>query len=70
MEIVKVIVGPLPGSGGTVQVIDNLNSNGTTAALSANQGRVLKGMIPQVIVAETMPPDISAYPNGTFFLIG
>lgn len=56
--------------GGSVTVVDDLTSNSATDALSANQGRLLKGMIPQVVVAATMPGDISAYPNGTFFLIG
>ena len=33
------------GGGASVEVIDNLESDSTTAALSANQGRVLKEMI-------------------------
>lgn len=35
----------IQGGGGSTTVIDNLNSTSTTAALSANQGRVLKGMV-------------------------
>ncbi|GAA0561475.1 hypothetical protein [Chitinophaga japonensis] len=145
MEIVKIIVGTF-GGGGSVQVIDNLTSSSTTAALSANQGRVLNetkvdaagaaaaapvqsvngrgGLVtltkadvglgavdntsdadkpistataaalaekantadlapvatsgqyadlqgtPQIVVAETMPSDISGYPDGTIFIIG
>lgn len=33
------------GGGGGVVVVDNLDSESATAALSANQGRILKGMI-------------------------
>lgn len=33
------------GGGGTITVIDNLNSTSSTDALSANQGHVLKGLI-------------------------
>jgi len=40
MEIVKILVGTF-GDGSSVQVIDNLASSSTTAALSANQGRLL-----------------------------
>lgn len=145
MDIVKIIVGTF-GGGGSVQVIDNLTSSSTMAALSANQGRVLNetkvdaagaaaaapvksvagrtgdvtvtkadvGLpavdntsdadkpistataaalagkantadlatvatsgqysdlqgTPQIVVAETMPPDISGYPDGTIFIIG
>jgi hypothetical protein len=36
---------PLGGGGTSVQVIDNLESTDATAALSANQGRVIKEMI-------------------------
>lgn len=37
------------GSGGSsVEVVDNLESESTTAALSANQGRVLKEMIEEL----------------------
>lgn len=38
-------VGPGGGGGGGVVVIDNLTSTLTNAALSANQGRILKGYI-------------------------
>lgn len=36
------------GGGSSVDIIDDLNSERTDAALSANQGRVLKGMIPSL----------------------
>lgn len=39
-----------------VQVIDNLTSSSTTASLSANQGRILKGYIDKkVVVSSTQP---------------
>lgn len=39
-----------------VQVIDNLTSSSTTASLSANQGRILKGHIDKkVVVSSTQP---------------
>ena len=34
--------------GGGVTIVDNLDSESTTAALSANQGRVLKEMIEEL----------------------
>ncbi len=37
------------GGGGSVVVVDNLNSDSATAALSANQGKVLKEMIPAAV---------------------
>ena len=43
LEVDNIIEGVTQG-GGTV-VVDNLTSNSTTAALSANQGRVLKGEV-------------------------
>ncbi len=39
-----------------VQVIDNLTSSSTTASLSANQGRILKGYVDKkVVVSSTQP---------------
>lgn len=35
------------GGGGDVDIIDNLNSTRTDAALSAKQGKVLKGLVDQ-----------------------
>lgn len=37
------------GGGGSVVIVDNLNSDSATAALSANQGKVLKEMIPAAV---------------------
>lgn len=42
------------GGGGSVVVIDNLNSGSSTDALSANQGRVLKGLVDQKQDAGTL----------------
>ena len=39
-----------------VQVIDNLTSSSTTASLSANQGRVLKGYLDKKIVVSSTQP--------------
>ena len=39
---------PLGGEGDSTEVIDNLESDSTTAALSANQGKVLKEMIENI----------------------
>lgn len=39
------------GSGQTVQVIDNLNSNSSTAALSAKQGKVLNDRIDDLVIS-------------------
>ena len=38
------------GSGQSVQVIDNLTSNSSTDALSAKQGKVLKGLIDDLVI--------------------
>lgn len=42
------------GGGETVNVVDDLNSTSATDALSANQGRVLKGMIPNITVVDNL----------------
>lgn len=41
------------GSGPSITVIDNLTSTSTTDALSANQGRALKGMVDAISVDQT-----------------
>lgn len=43
---------PSGGGGSSVEVVDSLDSEDTTAALSANQGRVLKEMIEEGITEE------------------
>lgn len=40
----------IQGGGGDIDVIDNLNSQSSTDALSANQGRVLKESLPKQII--------------------
>jgi len=44
-DIVEVIIGNVLRAGGSVLVIDDLTSTNATAALSANQGKVLSDMI-------------------------
>lgn len=45
-------------SSGVIDIVDNLTSTSTTAALSANQGRVLKGLIDGIDVGDI---DLSGY---------
>ena len=60
-----------------VGVIDNLNSNSTTDALSANQGRVLKGLIdnigsdlPLLVGTDSKVIVIDNLVNGVYMLTG
>ena len=46
------------GGGGSVTIVDNLTSTATDAALSANQGRVLKELIDNIDVGDV---DLSGY---------
>jgi hypothetical protein len=71
-ENVKVWIDPTgtpsqpsqPSAG--VEVIDNLDSEDTTAALSANQGRVLKEMIEELPSGEGGGAKIYQLPSGLF----
>lgn len=49
------------GGGESVEVVDNLDSEDTTAALSANQGRVLKEMIEELPSEGTGGGNMDAY---------
>lgn len=51
-------------SGESVQVINNLTSTSTTAALSAYQGRVLKAMINELAIANLVGVTITEPTNG------
>lgn len=51
---------PSGGGGSSVEVVDSLDSEDTTAALSANQGRVLKEMIVQSGGGST---DVDIFPS-------
>lgn len=46
------------GGGSSVTVIDNLTSTSSTDALSANQGRVLKGLVDSKADASSVPSDL------------
>ena len=50
------------GSGGSVTVYDGLDSTSTDIALSANQGRILKGLIDNIDVGDI---DLSGYYSKT-----
>lgn len=50
--------GETSSSSGVIDIVDNLTSTSTTAALSANQGRVLKGLIDGIDVGDI---DLSGY---------
>lgn len=54
------------GGGGSVTVIDNLASNSTTAALSANQGNALDSRLQTVENAQTGYGDIVTYNASAF----
>ena len=46
------------GGGASITVVDNLTSTSTTDALSANQGRVLKGLVDNKADASSVPSDL------------
>ena len=53
------------GSGPSITVIDNLTSTSTTDALSANQGRALKGMVDAISVDQTYSGTSTHAQSGT-----
>lgn len=59
---IDIIQNAMGGSGGTF-VVDDLLSTSTVAALAANQGRVLKGLYDNVVLALSGKLDASAYNN-------
>lgn len=67
-DIVQVVVGNVLRAGGSVLVVDNLDSTSETAALSAKQGSVLAGMIEDIDTGGAAPVQSVAGKTGAVTL--
>lgn len=77
-DIITVIVGPVlqvtggGGGGGDATTLNGQNGayyRSRTNHTGTQAASTITGL-PQIIVAATMPPDISADPQGSIYLIG